>query len=89
VSDEWIINDVFACVNINCLALQPGVGFRLLSQVSPSSSILCVSFQFLTFSFFRSCMTSSCHHCLCLPIVLVPIGFQSNSFLVGLAWSIL
>src|SRR5215469_5131469 len=34
-------------------------------------------------------MTSSCHHCLGLPTGLVPIGFQSNSFLVGLAWSIL
>jgi hypothetical protein len=34
-------------------------------------------------------MTSSCHRCLGLPIGLLPIGFQSNSFLVGLAWSIL
>jgi hypothetical protein len=34
-------------------------------------------------------MTSSCHCCLVLPTVLVPIGFQSNSFLVGLVWSIL
>ena len=50
---------------------------------------LAVSFQFLIFSFFRSSMTSSCHRCLGLPIGLVPIGFQSNSFLVGLAWSIL
>ena len=43
-----------------------------------------VSFQFLTFSFFRSSLTSSCHRCCALPIGLVPIGFQSNSFLVGL-----
>jgi hypothetical protein len=43
----------------------------------------------LTFSFFRSSMTSSCHHCLGFPTGLVPIGFQSSSFLVGLAWSIL
>jgi len=50
---------------------------------------LAASFQFLTFSFFRSSMTSSCHHCLGLPTVLVPIGFQSSSFPVGLAWSIL
>jgi len=50
---------------------------------------LAVSFQFLTFSFFRSSMTSSCHRCLGLPTALVPIGFQSNCFLVGLAWSIL
>ena len=49
---------------------------------------LAVSFQFLTFTFFRSSMTSSCHRCLGLPTVLVPIGLQSNSFLVGLAWSI-
>jgi len=50
---------------------------------------LAVSFQFLTFSFFRSPITSSCHRCLGLPTGLVPIGFQSSSFLVGLAWSIL
>jgi hypothetical protein len=34
-------------------------------------------------------MTSSCHRCLGLLTGLVPIGFQSNSFLAGLAWSIL
>jgi hypothetical protein len=34
-------------------------------------------------------MTSSCHRCLGLPTGLVPIGFQSSSFLVGLAWFIL
>jgi len=34
-------------------------------------------------------MTSSCHRCLGHPNGLVPIGFQANSFLVGLAWSIL
>ena len=49
---------------------------------------LAVSFLFLTFSFFRSSMTSSCHRCLGFPTGLVPIGPQSNSFLVGLAWSI-
>jgi hypothetical protein len=32
---------------------------------------------------------TSCHRCLGLPTGLVPIGFQSSSFLVGLAWSIL
>jgi hypothetical protein len=31
-------------------------------------------------------MTSSCHRCLGLPTDLVPIGFQSNSFLF---WSCL
>jgi hypothetical protein len=41
---------------------------------------LTISFQFLTFSFFRSSITSSCHHCL---------GLLTGSFLVGLAWSIL
>ena len=46
---------------------------------------LAASFQFLTFSFFRSSMTSSCHHCLGFPTGLVPIGFQTSSFLVGLA----
>ena len=50
---------------------------------------LAASFQFLTFSFFSSSMTSSCHHCLHFPIGLVPISFQSSSFLVGVAWSIL
>ena len=50
---------------------------------------LAVSFQFLTFSFFRSSITSSCHRYLGLPTGLIPIGFQSSSFLVGLAWSIL
>ena len=49
---------------------------------------LAVSFQFLTFSFFRSSITSTCHHCLGLPTGLVPIGLQSNSFAIGLAWSI-
>jgi hypothetical protein len=34
-------------------------------------------------------MTYSCHRCLGLPTGLVPIGFQSNSFLDGLAWPIL
>jgi hypothetical protein len=34
-------------------------------------------------------MTSSCHRCLGLPSGLVPIGFQSNSLLAGLVWSIL
>jgi hypothetical protein len=50
---------------------------------------LAVSFQFYVFSFFRSSMTFSCHRCLGLPTGLFPIGFQSNSFLVGLASSIL
>ena len=45
--------------------------------------------SFFIFSFFKSSTTSSCHHCLGLSTGLVPIGFQSNSFLVGLAWSIL
>jgi hypothetical protein len=43
----------------------------------------------VTFSFFSSSMTSSCHRCLGFLTVLVPIGFQSSSLLVGLAWSIL
>jgi hypothetical protein len=72
------------------LALRPFVCFRLLSQFSPRSSFLsCLrpvsNFQF----FFRSSMTSSYHRCLGLTTGLVPIGLQSNSFPVGLAWSIL
>jgi len=39
---------------------------------------LAVSFQFSTFSFFRSSMTFSCHRCLGLPTGLVPIGLQST-----------
>jgi len=50
---------------------------------------LAASFQFLAFTFFRSSMTSSCHRCLGLLTGLVPIGFQSSSFPVGLARSIL
>jgi len=51
--------------------------------------VLSISFQFYTFSFFRSSMTSSCHHCLGLPTGLVTIGLLSNNFPVGLARSIL
>ena len=47
-----------------------------------------VTFQFLTSTFLKSSITSSCHRCLGLPTGLVPIGFKSNSFLVGLDWSI-
>ena len=50
---------------------------------------LAVSFQFFIFIFYNSSMTSYCHCCLGLPTGLVPLGFQSNSFLVGLAWFIL
>jgi len=72
------------------LAPQPFVGFRLLSQVSPSSSVVsCFLPVFFIFSLFKSSMTSSCHRCLGFPTGLVPIGFQSNNFLVGIAWSIL
>ena len=71
------------------LALQPFVGFRLLSQVSPSSSILSCLLPVFDFQLFISSMTSSCHRCLGLPTGLVPIDFQSNSFPVGLARSIL
>ena len=73
------------------LALQPFVGFRPLRQVSPSSSILSYFLPVFDIQlfFFRSSITSSCHRCLGLLTGLVPICFQSNSFLVGLAWSIL
>jgi hypothetical protein len=62
------------------LALQPFVGFRLLRQVSPSSSVLSC-FLPVFFILLPSLSWSS--------YWLVPIGFQSNSFLVGVAWSIL
>ena len=74
-------------ISVNHLALQPFVGFRLLRQVSPSSSIHSCFFPIFKFQLFS--MTSSCPLCLGLPIGLVSIGFQSSSFLVGLAWSIL
>jgi hypothetical protein len=50
---------------------------------------LAVSFQFLIFIFFKSYITCSCHHSLGLPTGVVPICFQSNSFPIGLARSIL
>jgi hypothetical protein len=43
----------------------------------------------LTFSFVKSSMTLSCHRCLGFLTGLVPIGYQSISFQVGLAWSII
>jgi hypothetical protein len=57
------------------------VGFRLLSQVSPSSSILSCLLPVFYFQLYF-------HRCLGLPAGLVPIGLKSNSFLVGLVWSI-
>jgi hypothetical protein len=50
---------------------------------------LAISFQFFTFNFLKSSMTSSCHRALGLPTGLFPMGFQSNGFLAGLVWSIL
>ena len=64
------------------------MGFRLPSQDFPSSSILNCLLPVFHFQLFRSSMRYSCHCCLGLPTGLVPIGFQSNSFLVGLARSI-
>ena len=71
------------------LSLQPFVGFALSAKSLQVLLSLAASFQFLIFSFFRSSMTSSCHRSLGFPTGLVPIGFQSNSFPVGLARSIL
>ena len=71
------------------LALNPLWGFAFSAKSLQVLLSLAVSFQFLTFSFFRSSMTLSCHRCLGLPTDLVPIGFHSNSFLVWFAWSIL
>jgi len=48
-----------------------------------------VSFQFSTFRFFWSSMSSSCFSLSCSSYWSGFIGFQSNSFLVGLVWSIL
>ena len=61
--------------------------FAFLAKSLPVLS-LAVSFQFLTISIFRSSITFSCHRCLGLPTGLIPMGFQSNSFPVGLACSI-
>ena len=64
--------------------------FAFSAKSLPVLLSLAVSFQFLAFSFFfRSSITSYCHRCLGLPAGLVPMDFQSSSFLVGLAWSIL
>ena len=61
-------------------------GTTTLCGVSPSqpgSSVLSSFLPvFFIFTFIKSSMTSSCHRCLGLPTGLVPIGFQSNSFLV-------
>jgi len=59
---------------------QPSLSKFFYPKPSPSS--------FLLSGFFIFSMTSSCYRCLGLPTALVPIGLQSNSFLVGLAWSI-
>jgi hypothetical protein len=75
--------------NHHHLALQHFMGFRLLSQVSPSSSIFSYFLPVFTFSFLKSVITFSCYCCLGLPTVLVPIDLQSNNFLVCLAWSVL
>ena len=65
------------------------MGFRLLSQVSPSSSILSFLLPVFNFRlFFIYSMTRSCHRCLDLPTCLLPIVLQSDSFLFGLARSI-
>ena len=84
---HWVV-DGSAYYHHHHLTLQPFVGFLLLSQVSPSSSILsCLLpvFDFQLFCFFHDIFLPS----LSWSTGLVPIGFQSNSFLVGLAWSIL
>ena len=60
---------------------QPSLSKFFYPELIPSS--------FFTFSFFKSSITFSCHSCLGLPTGLVPIGFQSHNFLVGLAWSVL
>ena len=63
--------------------------FRLLSQVSPSSSTLSCLLPVFYFQLFLDLpVTSCCHRCLGLPTGLFPIGLQSNSFPVGLARSI-
>ena len=65
------------------------MGFHLLNQVPPSSSVLSCFLPVFYFQLFKSSMTSSCYCCLGLPTVLVPTSFQSNTFVVGLAWFIL
>jgi hypothetical protein len=71
------------------LALQPFVVFAFSARSLQVLLSLTISFQFFTFSIFRSSIISSCHRCLGLPIGLVSKRVQPNSFLVGLAWSIL
>jgi hypothetical protein len=71
------------------LALQPLWIFAFSVKSLQVLLSLAVTFQFLNLSFLKSSITSSYHRCLGLPTCLVPIRFQSNSFLDGLAWSIL
>ena len=87
---RWIVhNRCSLFINIITWHYNPLWGFAFSAKSLQVLLSLAASFQYMTFSFFRSSMTSSCHRCLGLPTGLVPIGFQSNSFLVGLAWSIL
>jgi hypothetical protein len=71
------------------LALQPFVGFGFLRQVITNCLTVGNSFQFLTFSTFRSSHTSSNHLNLGLPSDRLPIGFNSNILFAILEVSIL
>jgi len=85
LSTHWTI----IIIAINIWHYNPLWVFALSAQSLQVLLSLAVSLQFLTFSFFRSSKTPSCHHCLGLPTGLTPIGFQSSSFLAVLSWSIL
>jgi hypothetical protein len=97
VSTVWpLILCTNSCLNFKglCGSTSSSFGTTLcgFSRSQPSLQVhlpLAASFQFLTFSLFRSFMTSSCHRCLGLPTGQVPIGFQSNSFLLDFAWYVL
>ena len=71
-------------------ALQPLVGFGLLYDFVPQSSIFTLlSLQFLTFIFFRSSSTWSSHLSLDLPTGLDEHGSHSVTFLTIIVVSIL
>jgi len=62
---------------------------RVFAKSLPILLSLAVSLQFLIFRNFSPSISFSVHRCLGLPTGIVPMGLQSNSFLVGLARSIL
>ena len=71
------------------LPVQPYMRFALLHHLIPGFSSLTSLIQFLSLSFFKSFITSSLHLVFDLPLVLIPMGYQSVNFLTSFVFSIL